>query len=119
MENQLEALKLLKEWSIWLACIQSGALVLIAAVVNPRSTFTFSGAGARLTVVFPGLSIICATWVLAATPSIAQRIKPTDNIHKMSIFDSVRIPLWVLTAAQHWFAVIGILVFVVSYAMNE
>ncbi|MDQ3817229.1 MAG: hypothetical protein M3362_06015 [Acidobacteriota bacterium] len=119
MDNSLEALKLLKEWSTWLVTIQTGALGLIAAIANPKSTFTYGGAGAKWTVVCLGLSIVCATWVLAAIPSIAQRLKPTDNIHSMRLFEWLPIPLWVLTALQHWFTVAGILIFIISYATKE
>lgn len=118
MDNSLEALKLLKDWSVWLVGIQTGALGLIATIANPKSTFVYGGAGAKWTVACLGASIICATWVLAAIPSMAQRAKADSNIHRMRPFEWLPIPLWVMTGLQHWLTIFGILIFIISYCLK-
>ncbi|HXD31635.1 MAG TPA: hypothetical protein VN643_10985 [Pyrinomonadaceae bacterium] len=115
----LTALDQLKDWSTWLVGIQTGALGLIAVIANPKSTFTYGGRGAKWTVVCLGLSTFFATWVLAAIPSITLRVKPTDNIYSISVFEWLPIPLWGFTAAQHWFTMAGILVFIFTYSSKE
>lgn len=99
MVNQLEAIKLVKDWSTWLVAVQTGVLGLFAALqIKPSS----------LTVYCFVISIITATWVLGALPSLAQRIAPNLNIHEMELFEWCPIPLWKAAFVQHIFFIIGV-----------
>jgi hypothetical protein len=73
---------------------------------------------ARWAVLFFALSIIFATWVLGAIPSIVMRMEKDDqNFYQMGMFEwrpFVWIPFWVFTFSEHIFFVIGIVCFMLS-----
>jgi hypothetical protein len=106
MNNQLEAVKLLKDWSTWLVTVQTGALGLIT-IFSDKKILTFN-CWSVVTVLSFTLSIFAATWVLGALPSIAQRITAADNVHAMHLFEWLPIRLWVASGLQHLLFVAGI-----------
>ena len=83
--NQLDALKLLKDWSSWLVSIQTAVLALLA--LWGKDKVQLPDRTARLVFLFFGLSIFFATFVLAGVPSIAQRLSGKVNIYKMPLFE--------------------------------
>ena len=110
-------LTLLREWSTWLVGLQTGALGLVSFVAGKSdNTFTFHKSTLLFAIWLFAASIFVATWVLAAMPSLALRIKKSDDFYHMHIFGNVPIPLWVVTAAQHWLFLGGLVSFVASVA---
>jgi hypothetical protein len=99
MKHQLEAIKLLKDWSTWLVTAQTGILSLFA-LIGRKPDF--------LTVFCFVISIIIATWILGALPSILQRIKDDSNIHQMDLFEWLGIPLFAAAFLQHVSFMIGV-----------
>lgn len=82
---QLEALKLLREWSAWMVAVQT-ALIGVGALFPER----LPQAGScciKLAILCFGISIASAASVLGGIPSIAQRLEGDKSIYDISIFD--------------------------------
>jgi len=69
-DDALEAVKLMKDWGVWLTGIQTAAIAAIAAFF--KSAVPPLG---QLAVVFFSASIIADTILLAGLPSIVLRLK--------------------------------------------
>jgi hypothetical protein len=73
-EPALEAAKLLKDWSIWLAGIQTGAIAAIGALIK-------DGRRARRKGLLPAclaafcLSLLAAAWLLDTLPQLVIRME--------------------------------------------
>jgi hypothetical protein len=110
--NQLDALKLLKDWSGWLVSVQTGVLALLALWGKDKAVVP--DATARWVFLFFGLSIVFATFVLGGLPSITQRVTAHANIYSMPLFEwlpewlaKVR-TLWFFTFMEHMLFLIGL-----------
>jgi hypothetical protein len=115
------ALVLLRDWSIWLVSLQTGALGLVSFVVGKKDNFGLNPFCLKVAMSFFAASIVSATFVLAAIPDIAMRMATgiiVTNFYEVPIFSQTRFSpfahteLWIYTLAQHWFFMFG-LVFVV------
>jgi hypothetical protein len=117
------ALGLLKDWSIWLVSLQTGALGVASFIVGKGDAFSLNRAWLKLALVSFALSIVAATFVLAALPDIALRIAnmasgssaggavdfywlPIFNQGRWSPFSHT--PLVLYTLAEHVFFVVGL-----------
>ena len=114
---QLEAAKLLKEWSIWLITIQTAILTALMAqqfiATLPTKNRWYLG------LVFSFLaSISCATVLVGAVPSVAQALNPPMkdavifcNFQVPGIYNYKQfglIPIWVLAFFEHVFFMVGL-----------
>ncbi|WP_426991167.1 hypothetical protein [Methylomonas sp. CM2] len=100
MKNQLEAIKLLKDWSTWLVTVQTGVLGLFGLQGKTLNDLT-------LTCFI--ISIVIATFILGALPSILQRSEDDSNIHQMILFEWFPAPLYVAAFLQHILFIIGVI----------
>jgi hypothetical protein len=82
-KNDLEALKLLKEWCTWLVAIETG---VIGAIGVMHKDIALSGIEykivwylALLVIVALGVSICASVHMVLAIPGMAQRLPPTDG----------------------------------------
>jgi hypothetical protein len=117
------ALALLRDWSIWLVSLQTGALGVASFVMGKGTNLHLNRFWLRLALAFFALSIFFATIVLASLPDLALRIPVTaltpKQFYAMPIFDQEswspfsHTPVWLHTSAQHWLFVVG-LVFVLA-----
>jgi hypothetical protein len=116
------ALNLLKDWSLWLVSIQSSAIGLIVAFYEKELKVYLDNQWLGVAVLCFTGSIILSSWVIAALPDIVSRIDTQNNdcnIHDMSAFRKTPfIPLWLLTATQHWLFIIGIGCFALSFYLK-
>jgi hypothetical protein len=117
MKNEVPAaLGLLKDWSIWLVSLQTGALGVASFIVGKGDAFSLNRAWLKL-------ALVAATFVLAALPDIALRIAnmasgssaggavdfywlPIFNQGRWSPFSHT--PLVLYTLAEHVFFVVGL-----------
>lgn len=125
LQNQLEALKLLKDWSTWLVTVQATALGLLAALWG-KDSIKLGDAWARSVFILFGLSIVAATFVLGGVPDMAQRIpiKPHEtassfNIYRERLFSNFPdwgwlSSLWAFAFLEHILFLAGIGVFIVG-----
>ena len=120
MKTELpSALGSLKDWSTWLVSLQTGALGLVSFVTGKETGFKFNKCLLKTVICFFAASIIAATWVLAAIPSLALRIGDRQlseaEFYHMDIFPTwPHIPLEYVTIAQHWLFLIGLGCFVAA-----
>jgi hypothetical protein len=118
MEKLPPALQLLKDWSIWLVGLQTGVLGLVTFIGGKEGFFKLDVQWARIAIFFFAFSIIIATWVLAALPSILMRMQnERDNFYNMGLFEWAPFkwtPLWLFTFLQHILFVLGIFFFMLS-----
>jgi uncharacterized protein (TIGR02246 family) len=125
MKNEVPAaaLGLLKDWSIWLVSLQTGALGVASFIVGKGTAFSLNRAWLNLALLFFALSIVAATFVLAALPDIALRMADIASgssaaeavsIYWLPLFNQGRwspfshTPLWYYTLAEHVCFVVGL-----------
>jgi hypothetical protein len=121
------ALALLKDWSTWLVGLQTGAVGLSSFVVGKDTSFGLNVISVKTGVVFFGLSVVFATFVLASIPDIARRMldNPSANFYHMPLFDQdwwspfSHISLWVFTLAQHVLFLFGLICVVVAIVLGN
>jgi hypothetical protein len=113
LDLAVESLKVLKDWSMALVVVQSGALAVLGGLLK----------GGEIIIITPWLlasvfffvaSILVAANVIGAIPPIIQRLPEMleryNDIYKMPNY--LGIPLWVLAFTQHVFAAMGLISFV-------
>jgi hypothetical protein len=125
--NDLEAMKLLKEWSTWLVAIQTAAIGAIAAGLKDvafNTACTISHVGitcdglarslATCVIVCFGVSIVAALYLLLALPAIAQRLPPIGgDIYTMRTVRGAKLPVYWYVRLERWGSVSGFLCFAV------
>ena len=79
-KNDLEAIKLLKEWCTWLVAIETGVIAAIGTIDKQVifSSRVYDGARilAGITIVVLAYSIFIAIHMLLALPAMVQRLPP-------------------------------------------
>ena len=121
------ALGALKDWSTWLVGLQTGAVGLSSFVVGKDAGVGLNVCSLKVGVVFFGLSVVFATFVLASIPDIARRMpdNPSASFYHMALFDQgwwspfSHIPLWVFTLAQHFLFLFGLICVVVAIVLGS
>jgi hypothetical protein len=109
--QQLEGLKLLKDWSIWMVTVETAAITFLGAaagrVIDSETIFF------PVAIVLFTASIVFAAWVLGGIPSVAQRLDGSGNLFHYKIYRigwlADRIKLNALTAIQHTLFIFGII----------
>ncbi|HYP02635.1 MAG TPA: hypothetical protein VER76_20770 [Pyrinomonadaceae bacterium] len=116
---QLDALKLLKDWSSWLVSIQAAVLALLA--LWGKDKVQLPPVIAHWVFVFFGGSIIFATFVLGGIPSIMQRVQGGMNIYSIPLFEwlperlgTLR-TLWFFSFMEHILFLIGMIIFMLPF----
>ena len=119
---RIEALKFLREWSVWMVAVQTGLIgflvsLLLQGKIRLGSTY-IKGA-----VICFGLSIVSAAWVLGAIPSIVQRLNlDRRGIYKIGIFDLPilrHLSLGWFSFFEHFGFLLGLLALIVSMTLGE
>lgn len=119
---RLEALKLLREWSVWMVAVQTGLIGFLISLLL-QSQIRLGSIYIKGAVICFGLSIIFAAWVLGAIPSIIQRLNSDERgIYAIGIFD---LPLlrhlrlgW-FSFFEHLGFLLGLLALIVSVTLRE
>lgn len=128
-DDALEALKLMKDWGVWLTGVQTAAIAALGAFFREHS-FPDS---AKFAVLFFTASIVADTVLLAGLPSIVLRLKReqtngttstsddpalTNDIYEMSTFADSRYGrrAGAVYVVSHVYFVLGILAFAYTFA---
>lgn len=81
-KNDADAVKLLAEWSKWLASLQTGVITLLGVVVASEKVNISSNAHPGLLVagvICFVVSLLSASFLLFALPGVLQRLPPPPN----------------------------------------
>jgi|SRR5271166_2288134 len=105
---QIEAAKLLKDWSTWLVTVQAAVLGLITIFFGKDQALQRNKWSFGMVISF-ALSIFFATFVLGSLPSIVQRITPKKELHSVDLFPGIPVQLWVATFGQHVMFLAGVI----------
>lgn len=121
-ELNLEAAKLVKEWSVWMVGVQAA---LIGFILKNEMQPPLLGSTLNLSLACFVLSILAAAWVLGALPFVVicipemqDRDPSMSNIFFSkidSIFPLKFIPLWVMALIQHVTFALGLICLVGSH----
>ena len=120
-KNDLDAVKLLADWSKCLASLQTALLTLIGYLTT-SGRVSIAGTNlpslAVLGVVFLLGSLFCASFILYALPGIAQRLPPPEgeDILMMGTLNGGGTKLFVFSTAQFVLFALGA-IFLVAWAI--
>lgn len=106
---QLEALKLLQEWSIWLITISSAFLGLIGfafkTIPDKRAL-----SSAKYCIIFLVSTVFLAVFLVGAIPAVIQKLQPVVSDNPVLLGTNARgiygylyldfIPLWIMVSSQ-------------------
>lgn len=120
--SAMEAMKLLKEWSIWICTIQAGLLSFLGYFYKKQGVAAFH----LSTIIASGcfcISVLSATLLLGALPALMRKLKrdtqgDENDFYELPIFNSVAIKLGYLSFIEHFFFFVG-LVFYVYGLLND
>lgn len=116
MKNEMpSALVLLRDWSIWLVGLQTGALGLVSFVAGKDTKINLNTRWVRWSIYCFAASIVAATFVLSAIPDIAKRIAKTPDVdfYQEKMFVPFQwLPLSFFTMLQHYLFLFGLGFFV-------
>ena len=112
-KNDLEALKMLQDWSKWLVTVDVAVIGVIGATTESDRWGEPVMANILITAatISFALSVVAATWLLLALPGIAQRLPPQegDDIFMMGTMAGVGVRLVYLALAEHVAFLLGVL----------
>jgi hypothetical protein len=118
LPNDMEALKLLSDWSKWSILVQAGMITAIGTFAKPDQIGSLGAwpQGFLLaTVVLFAISIIAASFLLKSLPATAQRLPPSPgrDIFHMGTFEGTQgFRVYRVTAVQTYAFILGLLAFV-------
>ena len=125
------ALDRMKDWAVWLVGIQTGAMGLIGYAFKSELTGSLKNwhiSFAILSVAFLAVSTFSFGWLLAAFPSVQQRLKHTDanqqnpsnDIYSISLFKtfSVRMNVQFAACCAHWLGIVGFFCFAAFFVVG-
>ena len=119
---RLEALKLLREWTVWMVAVQTGLIGFLVSLLL-QGKIRLGSAYIKGAVICFGLSIACAAWVLGSIPSIAQRLNHDKRgIYALGIHDLPicrHLSLGWFSFFEHFGFVLGLLALIVSVTLGE
>jgi hypothetical protein len=115
-DSAMEAMKLLKEWAIWISTIQTGLLAFLGYFYKKQCVATFHWP----TFVAAGcfcISLLSATLLLGALPALMRKLKKDtqgeeNDFYESHIFNSIPIKLGYLSFIEHLFFFIGLVFYV-------
>ena len=106
---RVEALKLVKDWSVWMVPVQTALIAFIG--VGAAAGMRILANAANWTVAYFAVSIFCAAWLLSAIPYTVVRLGESLDIYHMNLSSApilCRVPLWLMATLQHVFFATGI-----------
>jgi hypothetical protein len=115
IELAVKAIELLKDWSIWMVGIETGAIAITGSLIaNGKGYKTSRWALYAFTSFMT--SIFFASWLLLGLPSVTIRLAAanpdhTVSVYGMRIFDLIPVPVWVFALFQTLWFVIGVVMF--------
>jgi hypothetical protein len=120
-KNDLEALKLLKEWCVWLVTIETaviGALAVFSkdVVLWWEPGYSWGRGLAAGIVLTLGFSIFWAIHMLLALPAIAQKFpppEPNQDIYSVLSTGTLKLRLSTYVTLMRWSSLIGFILFIV------
>ena len=119
---RIEALKFLREWSVWMVAVQTGLTGLLVSLLL-QGKIKLGSIYIKGAVICFGFSIISATCVLGAIPSIVQRLNlDRRGIYKIGIFDLPilrHLNLGWFSFFEHFGLLLGLLALIVSVTLRE
>jgi len=123
VKNDMEAIKLIQDWSKWLVGINTAGIGAIGALTIKGSNFNFhySVFFALFSVLSFLLSLLSAGSLLLALPGVVQRLdmlRPGQDVFHMGTFEGGGTQLYIFTAVQHISFLLGVLFFAVFIAFE-
>jgi hypothetical protein len=120
-EDALEAIKLLKDWSSWLAGIETGAIAAVGALIKDGRPAKHKWLLTACLTAF-GLSLLAAAWLLATLPRLTLRLKAgtgTENdiigrvmpFYLLPPYLTVPVRVGLMVVYEHVFFIVGIVLF--------
>jgi hypothetical protein len=121
-EPALESAKLMKDWGSWMTTVSTAVIaangVLLQRPVTQGSLpdkFVRSDIWAYSSIIFFGLCILFAAWLLGSLPSIVSRFKKDEETEDHDIYE-LRLFTWIpvhvrvgaIGTYQHVFFVLGL-----------
>ena len=117
--NDLEALKMVGEWSKWLASLDTGIITLVG-YLSASDGFSIAERTwpnvARVGICCFLVSLLCASFVLYALPGISQRLpppNPNSDVLTMGTYNGGGVKLFFFSTSQFIFFGIGALLLTV------
>lgn len=118
IQLQLEALKLLQEWSMWIITLSTVFIGLIGFAFKNLDNRK-EAMSAKLCISFLFLTVFLAVLLVGAIPAVIQKLSPviTDNIvafgaNARGVYGYLYLdflPLWLLISSQRITFVVGVL----------
>jgi hypothetical protein len=124
LPNDLEAIKLLAEWSKWLVALGTTVTTLIglATASGKIRIAQHPGVGWALAAIFLILaSMLSASFLLFSLPGVAQRLPPPQDkdVLTMGTFNGGGIPVVAFSLAQFLCFWLGVFCFVIWVAVQS
>ena len=119
-KNDLEAIKLLADWSKWLVLVQTGAISVSGALWKPEvveGASILSKILMTTTMLCFAFSILAASYLLKSLPATAQRLPPPEgqDIYLMGTYEGTKgIPLYRVANAETYSFVAGFIFFTLT-----
>jgi hypothetical protein len=120
LKNDLEALKMLADWSKWLVLVQTGAITVIGAFWKPeviaRAGF-LSKILMSLTILCFAVSIVAAANLLKSLPATAQRLPPPPgkDIFHMGTYEGTQgVKVYTVAKVETYSFILGFFCFVLA-----
>jgi len=91
MAGAVESLKLIKDWGVWLAGIQTASLAAMAALVKEGGTVaqltSKQLAAAKLVVCFNGAAMFFSAWLLTSLSSLMLRVTSVPSREHYDVYE--------------------------------
>lgn len=120
LPNDLEAVKLLADWSKWCVLVETGAIAGITNFLTKSGGLTPTARNliTASTICF-GISIVTAAVLLLSLPATVQRLPPRypNDVFHMGTFEGTKgIRIYSVVQIQTCFFIFGLVSFVVAIA---
>jgi hypothetical protein len=114
---QLEALKLLQQWSMWIITLSTAFIGLIGFAFKDLSNSKHLHS-AKLCILFLLITVVLAVFLVGAIPAVIQKLQPEIVDNPVAFGTNARgiygyqyldfIPLWILISSQRITFLIGV-----------
>ncbi|MGD9729765.1 MAG: hypothetical protein AB7G68_06185 [Nitrospiraceae bacterium] len=111
-----DTLDFIRQWTSWMASIQTAALGGLAYLAKDSTLTTSQALSAATTVACLGAALFAAAWTLSALPIVRMNLEEdvitTENdVYEHNLYSFVPVRLGTVLLLQHTFWVIGIISF--------
>jgi len=102
----------MKEWGIWMAAIQTGAIAALGAL-SKGGLCRGQRTSGTLSLVFFGSSILAASWLLSSLPSLLLRLdhdslSALNDIYEKPIYSFIPVRVGVVAVLEHTYFLLGV-----------